>query len=172
MIQLFSLRNIPLYYLHGKGLRKASINAIMSMNYYKRNGIHHDMQNVIDLKLSAIPPIARDKEDHYIIKYGFFEDSKTGNFDLDNIGWIIKTTNDCIAKKLKTNDSYHTFIKYEVGFYGTSDQEHLDVQVFKTKAIVAPMSKEKRMKEIMLAEGIDADKIKTILELMNDKDLI
>lgn len=172
MQQLFSLKSIPLYYTHGSSLRKASMNAVMSMNHYKRNGIHHDIQNVIDIKLSAIPPIAREKEDRYIIKYGFFEDQKTGNFDLDNIGWIIKTTNDCIAKKLHCNDSYHTFIKYEVGFYGCHDQEHLDVQVFKTKAVVAPMSKEKQMREIMLANGLEDAKIKAILEMMNEKDLI
>lgn len=128
--------------------------------------------NQLDCKLASIDPIAKANGDHYIIKFGWYEDKTTANMDLDGFGYIQKIVIDAIAKKMSINDSYHNIIKVECGYYGTRDQEHLDVQVFKTSNIICPISKEKQIKEIMLAEGIDADKINAILANMNEKDLI
>lgn len=165
---LFSINDLPIYYQHGKSARKISINAILSMQWYKRKAIHDMIVSAMECKLASIPPIGRQNGDKYVIKYGFFEDKSTANSDLDNWGYLIKVVNDCIASKLGINDSYHNIIKYEVGYYGTRDHESMSVQVFKTTDTTAQKLSDRvhAIEELLKTKDINVNLRKELEEIL------
>ena len=134
--KLFTIRNLPLYYNHGKSARKIMMNAILSMQWHKRKSIHDNVQNVMECRLASIEPIAVGKEDRFRISYGYYRDKSTGNVDIDGFAYLGKVINDSIANKLGINDSIHRIIETRYCYLGQRDKEELIVQVEKVDSIV------------------------------------
>lgn len=141
-MKLFTLRNLPIYYQHGKSARKIMFNAILSMQWQKRKDIHDYIKTFTELNLSYIAPIAVGKEDRFRISYGFYRDKSTCNVDIDGFAYIGKVVTDCIAHKLGINDSIHRIIETRYCYLGQRDKEELVVQVERVEDIVVKVKKE------------------------------
>ncbi|RTK94902.1 MAG: hypothetical protein EKK64_07570 [Neisseriaceae bacterium] len=138
------------------------------MNYMNRARLHDDIQRVVDLRLSALPPIEKTNDARYKFQWIFYRDKSTGRFDLSNLGWLIKTVEDRITVKLSTDDTFHNFIEHKTVYGGMAEHEHLDLVVIKTDEITPARICDKisAIEELLKSKGIDLDLKKELQEIL------
>lgn len=156
-MKLFTIRNLPIYYQHGKSSRKLTMNAVLSMQWQRRKRLHDDILRVMELKFANIPPVAVCGDDHYRVSFGFWRDAKTGNVDIDNFSYIGKVCIDALAKKLGINDSIHRIIEVRYCYLGQRDTEELVMQVEKIDTVVVETKLNKHPKKEVTVEEVYRD---------------